>query len=98
MLQPAQRSLKQTVHLAEVCCQNQKGKKREMQEKAMPEFNSTAFSIYAPEIKLHPFGSTAAPRRMLRVARSSGQEALESLLDSTLVKEVYKTRRGERIF
>lgn len=90
MLQPAQRSLNRAVHLAEVCCQNQNGKKREVHEKAMPEFNSTAFSIYAPEIKLHPLSSTALPGRMLRVARSSGQEALESLLDSTLVKRCIK--------
>lgn len=83
------------MHLAEICWQNQKGKKREVQEKAMPEFNSTAFSIYAPEIKIHPLGSTAPPGRMLGVVRSSGQEALESLLDSALVERSIKPG-GER--
>lgn len=58
------------IRLAEVCCQDEKRKRGEVQENVMPAFNFTVFSISATESRIHPLKPTAKLGRMFLVVRN----------------------------
>lgn len=80
-------------HLAEVCRQQQKSKRGEVQEQVMPAFNFTVFSISATESKIDPKTGKDAPgglRLLVRKLVPLFPTELENLLNSAVVKRSTK--------